>query len=1251
MLDPGPTASLDPVRAQRTAQAAAALTFALGVAVLCGWACDVAVLKSILPGWPGMKPSTGACFALFGTGLALSLVRPGRRGVEAAATVFSCLTLAVGGATTLGHLLGFDLGLDQVLFRDVPGRSDSRAPGRMSLSAAVAFVCLGGSLLGLRCTALPGRLPGRNRILPAELLALAAALPALVVVLGKLQGARFDPSGGGSDMALPTAFGLLIGAAGILTARPDCGGVAWLAADKPGSLVARRLLLALAVLTPIQVVLVSTLVRTALLDARTGQAVGDVMFLGLLAAVVLWTGRGLNRLAEAHSRAETSLRHEEARFRRLAESGLVGMVFADAQANVLDANDKYLEITGYSREDIAAGRVNWRSLTPTGHQDSNDIALSSMVTTGIATLFAKEYLRKDGTRIRVLIGGAVLDRVTGSTVALILDDTERHAALEALQRVLTGLEHRVAVRTEELTTANEALQQDIAERLRIERALRASEQRYRSLTESANDALVSADQEGCVRFWNSAASRVFGWAPEDILGEPLTRLMPPHYHDAHRAGMERFCQTGEARGRLVELEGLRKGGEVFPLEMSLSTWNDGDQLAFTAILRDITDRRRAEVELRNAWRAAEAASRVTLEFLANTSHEIRTPMNAIVGMAELLWTTDLEPDQRRLVQSFRDGGKHLLGIINDILDFSKFEMGPMQLAAIPFDPGDLAEEAIELLAPRAHAKNLDLGCVLEGDLPLAVGDPQRLRQVLVNLVSNAVKFTDVGSVVLRVERPAAGKLRFTVQDTGVGIEPALQSQIFESFTQVDASTTRRHGGTGLGLSISQRLVECMGGRIEVRSQPNAGAVFTFTLALPEAAAGVGPDPEAAGPVTPRNQVRLPAQGRSYHPARLRLDGYQVLVVEPRTLQREILGSLLTTRGAKVHLAGSVAEVLAWVEPSAPVSRAQTDLANVDVALVARQLPDGDGLTLLAQLRAGGHAEAGVLLRADDDGKDDPVGLRSAGVMAVLHKPVRREALALALAEVLGLELESPAVEAEAPLRVLVVDDAADNRLLARAFLRPLGCAIDEATTGAAAVAQCLPGRFDVVLMDVQMPVMDGYDATRAIRAQEKAAGAPPVPIVALTAYGLEESRRQSREAGCSLHLAKPVRQAELLDAIQALTGRGRLPGPPVARSVPLVVRVPALLGPLIPAFMAQRSQDVAEAQNAMKTNDFATVALVGHRLRGSAGSYGFTGLSDIGQGLEDAAGAADDRAVAAAVANLKAYLDRVVVEVDAAPHG
>ncbi len=657
-------------------------------------------------------------------------------------------------------------------------------------------------------------------------------------------------------------------------------------------------------------------------------------------------------------------------------------------------------------------------------------------------------------------------------------------------------------------------QYTINQRQHAESALRESEERFRLIIETAPVGYFELDVKGGFTFFNKAALEILGHAPEEIRGMHQLEVVDTASRGKLETAFEQVLRTGTT-ARSIEWPLVRKGGEKRAAESSISLLRDrrGRPAGFSVFLRDVTERQRSEA-LRRAKLAAEAASRTKGEFLASMSHEIRTPLNAVIGLVDLMLTSELRPDQREDLDVVRSSAYALLSIINNILDFSKIEAGRLELERAPFSLEPFLDEALKIMAMKAHSKGVELAWRLAPDVPdRLVGDLTRLRQVLLNLVDNAIKFTAQGEVVITVrldehKDDSQVLLRFQVADTGIGVAPQAQGRIFKAYDQGDASVARRYGGTGLGLAVCDQLVKLMGGRIGVRSRPGQGSTFGFTAAF------------GRQPAEPSPPVAL-----------AELAGKRVLVVDDNDSARRIIGEALTRAGMRVELAGGAEQAWLGLRRAGP---------PLELVLVDADMPGTDGFVLAGELRREAPAVRVVMMLTFPQLKRK-AECAALGVSATLVKPIGYRSLYDTLTRVLAAAVV-PEVAAAAPapaaatgsrrLRILVAEDTAFNQKFILRLLERWGHAAVLAQDGRQAVDAFAGGKFDLVLMDVQMPGMDGLEAARAIRGIE-GDGAGRTPIIAMTAHAVQGDRERCLESGMDAYLSKPID----LDALRQMIDR------------------------------------------------------------------------------------------------------------------
>jgi PAS domain S-box-containing protein len=839
------------------------------------------------------------------------------------------------------------------------------------------------------------------------------------------------------------------------------------------------------------------------------------------------------------------------------------------------------------------------------------------------------------------------------------------------------------------------ISRDITKRKRAEQALQQSEERFALAVQGSNDGIWDWDAVTGAVYYSPRFKELLGYADEDPeFGTFKSRLHPEDRDRVLQLMRDHLKRRAEydAEFRLL----TRAGDYRWFRARGQAVWNAADRATRMAgSISDITDRKWAEQELVEANRAAQAATRAKSEFLANMSHEIRTPLNGIIGMTELALDTVLTPDQREYLGLVKSSADHLLTVINDVLDFSKIEAGKLDLEHIDFDLRGALDDTVATLAARAHKKGLELAAHVAPDVPTALaGDPHRLRQVIVNLIGNAIKFTERGEVVLSVKRtedrgqrtenreqkasvvetsssdlcPLTSDLcvlHFEVKDTGIGIAPEQQAKLFRAFSQADTSTTRKYGGTGLGLAISSRLVELMGGTVWLESAPGAGSTFHFTARFAPAR-GPLPQPVPADPECVR--------------------GLPVLVVDDNATNRFILTEMLGNWGMNPTAVDGGAAALAALE------RARDAAAPFALVLLDAMMPGMDGFTLAERIGRDPALVGATLMMLSSAGqREDAIRCRELGVQTYLAKPVRQSALLDAiLAALAPTAVRPPAPVARTnwgtsarSLRVLLAEDNAVNQKLAVRLLEKRGHRVTVVGTGRAALAALgivdsgertadgeggapsLPTPFDAVLMDVQMPEMDGFEATAAIRDREKATGAH-LPIVAMTAHAMKGDREHCLSAGMDGYVSKPLNPEALFAALEgSVPGAGadpsERPAPvPVYDATTLWKRVGGdqeLLTELIGLFLGDCPNLTGEIRAAVAARDGNRLRSAAHALKGMVSTFdaptahgAAARMEEIGKNQKWAESEAALAALEAALADFQRDLANVLSN-GAAPRG
>lgn len=799
----------------------------------------------------------------------------------------------------------------------------------------------------------------------------------------------------------------------------------------------------------------------------------------------------LTRLVSEGQKAEALLcEPSDAIFRTVFENSAVAITVANAKEQLISWNGFFEKLLGFSRNELYLRHL--RSLYPA--KEWKRMRALNIREKGIQEHFETQMIKNSGELIDIDV-----------SISVLRDETGR-------------------------ITGSIGIIRDISERKKTERALRLSEEKFRTVFENSAVAITVADEKERLVSWNKFTEKLLDMRRDDLYLRPLPSFYPPEEWKKIRSmnirekGMQEHCET-----RMI-----KKSGELIDVDISISVLKDtaGNITGSIGVIRDITERKRADEEHR-AKEAALAIARARSQFLANMSHEIRTPINGIVGMIELLWDTTLNEEQRQYLHLAKTSADALLSLINDILDLSKYEAGKLILEELEFSLRDTIGDTVNMLAQRAHAKGLELACHILPEVPdRIVGDPGRVRQILVNLVSNAIKFTERGEIVIRVELLSHQdngevELHFAVIDTGIGIPEDKQGIIFEPFTQADSSTTRKYGGSGLGLAITRQLIHLMNGHLWVESpsslrntsEGGPGSTFHFTLHLKAA---------KTQRVHPIPQAFPSAQGLS------------VLVVDDNATSRTVLSEMLANWDMKAVEAKNSREAIVLLNRAVKAGK------GFDIVLIDANMPDIDGFTLAGWVKKDPvlGANTRIIMMTAAGIRGDTQRCRQLGVEAHLSKPIKQSALLdaimMTLAQPGSVEKgEEPLTrhsteEKHRHLKILLVEDNFVNQQVAVKLLEKRGHQVLVAEDGKKAVALWEKENFDVILMDIQMPEMNGFQATAAIREGEKQKGTH-TPIIAMTAHAMEGDRERCLARGMDAYVCKPVRPEDLDQALEKLT--------------------------------------------------------------------------------------------------------------------
>jgi PAS domain S-box-containing protein len=961
-------------------------------------------------------------------------------------------------------------------------------------------------------------------------------------------------------------------------------------------------------------------------------------------------------------RADEALRQSEERYRLVAQATNEAIWDSDVLADRQIWNGAVETMFGYP-PGLQTNAAWWEEHVHPEDRERVLAGIEEVINNG-GEMWSEEYrFRRADGEYSTVVDRAYVDRdERGEPVRMIgsmMDITERRKAEEEIRHLNQSLERRVEERTEELKDA-------LAE-------LRDSEERYALVVKGSNDGIYDWNIRTGEIFWNERLFEMFGLSRFEYTPtfEGFLELVHPDDRQRLMEGITAHLEQGAEFD--MELRYRHSSGEYRVCDTRGQAQRDeaGVPIRMAGIATDITERKKAEEkirrlneeleervkertlqleramsELKRARDEAESANRAKSEFLANMSHEIRTPMNGVIGMTSLVLDTDLSAEQREYAETIRISGENLLNIINDILDFSKIESGRMDFETIDFDLGTTVEDAIGLHAEQAYAKGLELASLIESDVPRSLrGDPGRLTQVLTNILGNAIKFTEEGEVVLRVqlaeESSNAAMVRFEVKDTGIGMTEEQCSRIFQSFAQADASTTRRYGGTGLGLAISKQLVEMMGGEIEAESELGHGSTFWFTVRL----------------------EKQPADAlRHLLSPRADLHDLRVLVVDDNETNRKIVHEHVISWGMKNGMAEDSQSALQKLSGAAE-SGEPYDLAIIDL-----NMPEMGGMELARRIKADPAISSTRLLLLTSVGlRGEAEQAKRVGFSAYLTKPVRQSQLYNAIATVVSYpegkvstpEQETPIVTrhslegAKARSRqrrwrahVLVAEDNQVNQKVAVRLLERIGYRADVAADGLEAVEALSRIPYAAVLMDVQMPEMGGYEATAEIRRRE--GDGRHTPVIAMTANAMQGDREEALEAGMDDYISKPVKLEELEAVLKRWVSEERVPEEatgsaaddrsasrenseedPLDRTVLEGLRElqkegePDILEELIGLFLADVPSQLVALREALEAGDAPFVERIAHTLKGSSGNMGATRMTAICSELEEVGASGD----------------------------
>jgi len=913
-------------------------------------------------------------------------------------------------------------------------------------------------------------------------------------------------------------------------------------------------------------------VQVEIKDAKELKATAEAF--NTMSQRLLHTHQEMSGSLDNGERLAVRLASSEQRLAAILDAAVDGFVTINQFGIIQDINPAGEQTFGYDSGELIGKNVS--CLMPEPYHHEHDSYLSNYLQTGQAKVIGLgrevEGLRKDGTTFPVDL--SVSDVFIGD------------------ERMFVGL-----VR-------------DISERKRMEKATYRSEAIKAAIIETNLDALITIDHYGCIVEFSPVAEKMFGYPRKRVLGRELAKvIIPEALQEAHRGGLKRYLDNGEntVLGKRIEVAAIRSNGEEFPVELAVSPIEVEGEVLFTAFIRDISEQKAAENQLREAKQQAEAASEAKSRFLAHMSHEIRSPLNAVLGSVGLLLDSRLDGRQQLCAQTAETSGKALLGVINDILDFSKIEAGQLELDHIKYNLRDLVAGVDEVVAYRTKGnKKLDIVSTLGSGIPAQLmGDPARLRQVLLNLMDNAAKFTECGAVVLTVSvvnaEGTGGVLRFVVEDSGIGIDEQAQQKLFTEFSQVDNSDSTRYGGTGLGLAICRQLVELMGGRIGLESELGNGSRFWFEIPMQ------ADNTEVAEVITEHFNYRL-------------------MVVGFSPLARQAIAAQWQVLGCEVTLAGSSEAALGLI--AAQRGR------SYDFIMLDENFEDSELPVLAKRLRDGCER---LILVSSASLLEGELNDQQSGYDRVIFRPLHLDVLLTAISgdvdntEAVHMDTQEDLKQSDVePLaKLLLAEDSPANQMVAKALLQREGYRVDIANDGQEAVDAFKSGNYDLILMDLRMPNMNGLEATEAIRAEVIGAD---IPIIAMTANALQSDIERCLNAGMNDYVSKPVDKNNLLKAIaRALDAR-----PNKKDSLPVMMdeslsllfeealerlamdTSPEEVPAMVEIFLNESSLRIGRIRDGLQSMELESLCDEVHTIKSIAGTFGALRLQSVAAAMEQA---------------------------------